>query len=100
MKLFYRQEVIAEVQLLCVLKTNIRRVLVRPKLDHYALAPAYLQHLSSLLSKGEKEKKSIDITSVDKVPYTIPEGNAVANNQTPLFAMGLFPLQRYKPLTN
>ncbi len=73
-----------------------RRVLVRPKRGHYALAPAQLQHLNSLKSTGGKQSKSIDITSVVKVPDTIPEGKevlpegkAVGNYQTPLFATGL-----------
>ena len=73
-----------------------RRVLVRPKRGHYALAPAQLQHLISLKSTGGKESKPIDITSVVKVPDTIPEGKEVlpegkevGNYQTPLFATGL-----------
>ena len=51
-----------------------RRVLVRPKHGHYALAPKQVQHLISLKSTGGKESKSIDITSVVNVPDTIPEG--------------------------
>jgi len=73
-----------------------RRVLKREKRGHYALAPAQLQHLISLKSTGGKESKSIDITSVVKVPDTIPEGKEVlpegkevGNYQTPLFATGL-----------
>ena len=69
-----------------------RRVLVRTKHGHYALAPAQLQHLISLKSMGGKESKPIDITSVVKVPDTIPEGKEVlpegkevGNYQTPLF---------------
>ena len=54
-----------------------KRILVRPKRGHYALAPAHLQHLSSLHSTGGKESKPIDITSVVKVPDTIPEGKEV-----------------------
>ncbi len=61
------------------LKTRIRRVLIRPKHGHYALAPKQVQHLSSLHSTGEKESKPIDITSVVKVPDTIPEGKEVGN---------------------
>jgi len=55
-----------------------------------------LQLLSSLHCVGSKELKSIVITSVDKVPDTIPkgkevlpEGNAAGNHQMPLFADGL-----------
>ena len=73
-----------------------RRVLVRPKHGHYALAPELLQHLISLKSTGGKESKSIDITSVVNVPDTIPEGKEVlpegkevGSQQTPLFATGL-----------
>ena len=73
-----------------------RRVLKREKRGHYALAPAQLQHLISLKSTGGKESKPIDITSVVKVPDTIPEGKEVLpegkeveNYQTPLFATGL-----------
>ena len=73
-----------------------KKVLVRPKRGHYALAPKQLQHLMSLHSVGNKEIKSIDITSVVKVPDTIPEGKRVlpegkevGNHQTPLFAKGL-----------
>ena len=73
-----------------------RRVLKREKRGHYALAPAQLQHLISLKSTGGKESKPIDITSVVKVPDTIPEGKEVlpegkevGNYQTPLFATGL-----------
>jgi len=73
-----------------------RRVLVRPKHGHYALAPKQVQHLISLKSTGGKESKTIDITSVVKVPDTIPEGKEVlpegkevGNHQTPLFATGL-----------
>ena len=69
-----------------------KRILVRPKRGHYALAPAQLQHLISLKSTGGKESKPIDITSVVKVPDTIPEGKEVlpegkevGNYQTPLF---------------
>ena len=54
-----------------------RRVLVRPKHGHYALAPAQVQHLIRLKSTGGKESKSIDTTSVVKVPDTIPEGKEV-----------------------
>ena len=56
-----------------------RRVLVRPKYGHYALAPKQMDILSSLQSTGEEEKRTIDITSVDKVPETIPEGKEVLN---------------------
>ena len=73
-----------------------RRVLVRPKHGHYALAPAQVQHLISLKSTEGKESKFIDITSVVNVPDTIPEGKEVlpegkevGNHQTPLFATGL-----------
>ena len=73
-----------------------RRVLVRPKHGHYALAPKQVQHLISLKSTGGKESKPIDITSVVNVPDTIPEGKEVlpegkevGNYQTPLFATGL-----------
>ena len=69
-----------------------RRVLKRPKHAHYALAPEQMQHLISLKSTGGKESKPIDITSVVKVPDTIPEGKEVlpegkevGNYQTPLF---------------
>ena len=69
-----------------------RRVVKREKRGHYALAPAQLQHLISLKSTGGKESKPIDITSVVKVPDTIPEGKEVlpegkevGNYQTPLF---------------
>ena len=55
-----------------------RRVLVRPKHGHYALAPKQVQHLSSLRSTGGKESKPIDITSVVKVPDTIPDGKEVS----------------------
>ena len=55
----------------------MRRVLVRPKYGHYALAPKQVQHLISLQSTGGKESKPIDITSVVKVPDTIPEGKEV-----------------------
>ncbi len=55
-------------------------------------APAHLQNLISLQSARGKESKTIDITSVDKVPDTIPEGKevlperkAVGNKQTPFF---------------
>ena len=55
-----------------------------------------MQHLSSLHSTGGKESKPIDITSVVKVPDTIPEGKEVlpegkevGNHQTPLSASGL-----------
>ena len=74
----------------------MRRVLVRPKHGHYALAPAELQNIISLKSTGGKESKSIDITNVVNVPETIPEGKEVlpegkevGNYQTPLFANGL-----------
>ena len=50
-----------------------------------------------------KESKSIDITSVVKVPDTIPEGKevlpegkAVGNQQTALFATGLEQLVQSK----
>ena len=73
-----------------------RRVLVRPKHGHYALAPAHLQHLISLQSMGGKESKSINITSVVNVPDTIPEGKEVLpegkeqeNQPSPLFTNGL-----------
>ena len=73
-----------------------RRVLVRPKHGHYALAPKQVQHLISLKSTGGKESKPIDITSVAKVPDTIPEGKEVlpegkevGNYQTSLFKKGL-----------
>ena len=73
-----------------------RRVLLRPKHGHYALAPAQVQLLISLKSTGGKESKSIDITSVVNFPDTIPEGKEVlpegkevGNQQTPLFATGL-----------
>ena len=73
-----------------------KRILVRPKRGHYALAPAHLQHLSSLQPTGGKESKSIDITSVVKFPDSIPEGKEVlpegkevGNQQTSLFATGL-----------
>ena len=66
-----------------------RRVLVRPKHDHYALAPAQVQHLISLKSTGGKESKSIDITSVINVTNTFPKGKEVENHQTPLFSTGL-----------
>ena len=59
-----------------------RRVLVRPKHDHYALSPAQVQHLISLRSKGAKESKTIDITSVDKAregKEVLPEGKEVGN---------------------
>ena len=49
-----------------------KRVLVRPKRGHYALAPAQFQHLRSLQPPGEKESKTIEKTSVGKVPDTIP----------------------------
>ena len=56
---------------------------------------AQVQHLISLQSTGGKESKTIDITSVVKVPDTIPEGKevlpevkALGNHQTPLFATG------------
>ena len=78
------------------LKTRMRRVLVRPKHGHYALAPEHLQHLISLQSMEGKESKSIDITSVVNVPHTIPEGKEVlpegkevGNYQTPLFVNDL-----------
>ena len=74
----------------------MRRVLVRPKHGHYALAPAQVQHLISLQSTGGKESETIDITSIVKVPDTIPkgkevlpEGKEVENYQTPLFATGM-----------
>ena len=51
-----------------------KRILVRPKRRHYALAPPHLQHLISLHSTGGKESNSIDITSVVKVPDSIPKG--------------------------
>ena len=70
-------------------KARMRRVLVRPKHGHYALAPAQVQHLISIKSKGGKESKSIVITSVVKVPGTIPKGKELENQQTPLFANGL-----------
>ena len=77
------------------LKTRMRRVLVRPKQDHYALAPKQVQQLSNLQPVGGKESKPIDITSVVKVPDTIPEGKEVLpegkeveNHQTPLFTGG------------
>ena len=77
------------------LKKRMRRVLVRPKHVHYALAPAQVQHLISLQSKGGKDSQTIDITSVDKAPDTIPEGKeallegkAVENSQTSLLATG------------
>jgi hypothetical protein len=73
-----------------------RRVLVRPKHGHYALAPAQVQHLISIKSKGGKESKSINITGVVNVPDTIPEGKEVLpegkeveNQPTPLFTNGL-----------
>ena len=66
-----------------------KRVLVRPKRGHYALAPKQLDLLISLKSMGGKESKSIVITSVVKVPGTIPEGKELENQQTPLFANGL-----------
>ena len=73
-----------------------RRVLKREKRGHYALASAQLQHLNSLKSTGGKESKPIDITSIIKVPDTIPEGKEVlpegkevGNYQTHLFATGL-----------
>ena len=73
-----------------------RKVLRREKREHYALAPAQLEHLISLKSTGGKESKTIDITSVVKVPDTIPEGKEVLpegkeveNHQMPLFATGL-----------
>ena len=54
------------------------------------------QFLISLQSKGGKESKSIDITSVVNIPNTIPEGKEVlpkgkevGNHQTPLFSTGL-----------
>ena len=40
------------------LKTRMRRVLVRPKHGHYALAPAQFQHLISLKSTGGKESQN------------------------------------------
>ena len=52
--------------------------------------------LVGLHSVGSKESKTIDITSVDKVPDTIPEGKEVlpegkevGKQQTSLFATGL-----------
>jgi len=55
-----------------------------------------LDLLINLKSLGGEESKSIDITSVVKVPDTIPEGKEVlpegkevGNHQTPLFATGL-----------
>ena len=73
-----------------------RRVLVRPKHGHYALAPKQAQRLIRLQSKGVKEIKHIDITSVVKVPDTIPEGKdvfpegkEVKNYQPRLFETGL-----------
>ena len=48
-----------------------------------------LDLIISLKSTGEKESKSIDIICVFKVPDTVPEGKAVENYQTPLFATGL-----------
>ena len=36
-----------------------KRVLVRPKRSHYALAPAQLQFISSLQSTGGQESKTI-----------------------------------------
>ncbi len=65
----------------------MRRVLKRPKHDHYALAPALAPPNQSPAYK-KKESKSIDITSVDKFPDTIPEGKEVANHQTSLFFNG------------
>ncbi len=59
------------------LKTRMRRVLVRPKHGHYALAPKQVQRLIRLQSTGGEESKPIDITSVVKVPDTIPEGKEV-----------------------
>ena len=56
-----------------------KRVLVRPLCGHYALAPKQLDLLISLKSTGEKKSKSIDKTSVVKVPDTIPEGKEVEN---------------------
>ena len=73
-----------------------RRVLVRTKHGHYALAPSQVQHLISLKCTGGEESKSIDITSVVNIPNTIPEGKEVlpkgkevGNHQTPLFSTGL-----------
>ena len=54
-----------------------KRVLVRPKRGHYALVPKQLDLLISLQSMRGKESKLIDITSVVKVPDTIPEGKEV-----------------------
>ena len=64
------------------LKTRMRRVLVRPKSGHYALPPKQLDLLTSLKSMEGKESKTIDITSVIKVPDTIHEGKEVENYQT------------------
>ena len=66
-----------------------KRVLVQLKRGLYALAPKQLDLLNSLQSTGEKESKTIDITSVDKVTDTIPEGKDLGNYQTPLLATGL-----------
>ncbi len=73
-----------------------RRVLGHPKHGHYALAPKQVQRLISFQSTGGKESKHINITSVVKVPDTIPEGKEVlpkgkemGNQETPLFATGL-----------
>ena len=71
-----------------------RRVLVRPKHSHYALAPAQVQHLISIQSTGGEESKTIDITRVVEVPDAIPEGKEVLpegkeveNHQKPLFSI-------------
>ncbi len=65
-----------------------RRIFVRPKHRHYALAPAQVQLLISLKSTGRKESKSINITSVVKVPDTIPEGEEEGNQKIHLFSTG------------
>ena len=74
----------------------MRWVLVLTKHGHCALAPKQGPHQNSLQSRGRKESKTIEITSVVRVPDTIPEGKevlpeekGVENLQKPLFVYGL-----------
>ncbi len=73
-----------------------KRVLVRPHRGQYALAPATIQRLESLPSKGGNIERSIDMTVINELPDHIPEGNDVfpagevsGNHQIPLLPIDL-----------